>query len=279
MDATTDPVQEFLGEVVEGTDADEVSGSAEALPLVELVDGESFAPDSSSTRSSDEDLTGTRSRGNEGQYYGLSDAERLSVMADNLLSDEARFARWQGRRPPVSHLQPAVIWPPGESEAVPLFDVGSRVVVEQRVRFLEPRVDPTDEGRAVRYPWLRTKVIRVTKIDDETGACEGINEDQGMVTRRVHFRYNDLEVTSIYLAPPVGVDPFDVTTILAERREAERKKARLIAGLPGAPMKRGRGRPPGAKNRPKDVIAAEKELYRKSVEERRNLRKAKRGGR
>ncbi len=33
-----------------------------------------------------------------------------------------------------------------------------------------------------------------------------------------------------------------------------------------------------SKNRPKEVIAAEKEAYRKSVEERRNLRKARRGG-
>lgn len=272
-------VEQFVGEAQEGTDDHELT--------VELVDGDSPAPDSAVTRSGDEEAAaGTRSdkegepgfRRHSTPEFGLSDAEKARIMADNLMSDEARYARWQGRRPPVSHLQPAVVWPPGETEAVPLFDVGSRVVVEMRTRLFSPAPDPTDPERAVRYPWLRTKVIRVDRIDDETGKCQGINEDHGMATRREYFRYNDPECCAVFLAPPVGTDPFDVSAILAERREQERKKAQLAAGLPGAPKKRGRGRPKGSLNRPKEVIQAEKEAHRKSVEERRNLRRARRGG-
>jgi len=35
---------------------------------------------------------------------------------------------------------------------------------------------------------------------------------------------------------------------------------------------------PGSKNRPKDVIAAEREAYQNGLEERRNRRKAMRAG-
>lgn len=197
--------------------------------------------------------------------------ERRQALDDALMSDEARYARWQSRRPPVSHLMPGVVYPPGTSGPLPIFDVGTRVVVEQRTAELDARPDPLCPDRTVRHPWLRTVVGEVRSIDDDTGHVVVAPEDQDhRWVRESHFSMFDAENTVFFLAPRRG-DPFDVTAV----RTAEREAARAAAATRGAG--RGRGRPKGSGNRPKDVIQAERDALRRLREEKRLRRDARRG--
>lgn len=206
-------------------------------------------------------------------------SEEAEAMADGLLSDEARYARWQGRKPPVAHLKDGLVWPPGHPGPVPLFDVGDRVVVEQRASFLDARPDPLCPDRTVRHPWLRTMVGRVVDIDDDTGLVRCVDEASDARWPREFFASMTSGHCAFYLPPRVG-NPFDVSAVIAAQRAADRaarEAADQVARAAGT--KRGRGRPPGAKNRPKDVIKAEREAIRRAREEKVALRQARRAGR
>jgi len=154
------------------------------------------------------------------------------------ISDAARKTRWMLRRPSIDHLEPASVTTEleGEITTLPLFDLGDRIVIDSCTPHLKGS------------PWLETIVGTVKSIDDDTGDISVFDEatDQRCPTVRWANIRNELQV--IRLAPAKG-DPFD--TALATRV--------VKPVLQPGQVKRGRGRPPGVKNRPKEVIKAEKE--------------------
>jgi len=206
--------------------------------------------------------------------------EAAAAIAEGLLSDEARYARWQSRRPPTAHLQSGIVWPPGMSGPVPAFDIGTRVVVEQRTSQLDPRPDPLDEAGTVRHPWLRTVVGIVTDIDDEAGNFYLQDEESDARWPRVNaFSFDPRRGCTVLLAPKRG-NPFDVSAVLAAARAAQRlEREATDATLRASGQKRGRGRPAGAKNRPKEVVKAEREALRKIRAEKAQRRLARKAGR
>lgn len=168
------------------------------------------------------------------------------------LSDIQRRARWQARRPPIAHLKDAVVCAeiaknPETGAAVmdslPLFDVGQRIVVDCSTNFLFGR------------PWLHTLVGKVRSINDDSGLVSLYDEEsdpRNPMVRWVSFK-DGLHVFK--LAPERG-DPFAVRAVKAQLR----REAAMAANPTGE--KRGRGRPKGSKNRPKEVIKAERDALR-----------------
>jgi len=183
MDATADQEHEFNGEAEEGTGPASADGPEElAVELVDVTDGEEGLAVTRSeepvlTRSSDGAAPSASTRSRSGDH--LDDGETAAgVLADNMLSDDARYGRWQARRPLVGHLKAGVVFPPGSSVAVPLFDVGDRIVVEKRATDLGPQQpDPLDPEAGPKWPWFQTVVGRVLSIDDDTG--EVVINDEG----------------------------------------------------------------------------------------------------
>jgi len=183
--------------------------------------------------------------------------ETVDISAN--LSHEAMRARWQARRPGIAHLKPAVISQPGELNpdtglmamlTLPLFDVGDRIVVDVRTDLLNGD------------PWLHTLVGKVRSIDDDTGVVSLYDEESDIRNPMVRWVSYLNPLQDFRLAPPKG-DPFAVSAIKAATKPEPK---------PGE-VKRGRGRPPGAKNRSKEEIAAERDAYRKMRDEK----KARRG--
>lgn len=166
---------------------------------------------------------------------------------DASLSEDARKARWQSRRPRIEHLQPAVVSQAGErnpetglleSLVLPLFDVGDRIVADVRTRFLPGA------------PWLHTLVGKVRSIDDETGVVSLYDEESDPRCPTVRWVSFKDGLHDIRLAPAKG-NPFN----------AEKVKPVRPPPVEGE-VRRGRGRPKGSKNRPKEEIKAEREAYK-----------------
>jgi hypothetical protein len=146
---------------------------------------------------------------------------------DGSLTPEQREARRLARKPYIDHLQDGVA--EADGERVPLFDVGDRIVVERRISFLTG------------HPWLDTRVYVVKVIDDETGAIHCTDEEMQHYAC-VSFKS---EFQRVKLAPKKG-------PIFARKKKEEKPKEEPT----GEPKKR--GRPKGSKNRPKEVIEAER---------------------
>lgn len=185
-----------------------------------------------------------------------ADDDRVD-MEEAGLSDEQRRQRWLSRRPRIDHLKDAIVEVEAAegtgTERVPLFDVGDRIVVDVCTSWLRGN------------PWIYTIVGKVRSIDDETGLVTMWDEDSDRYCpklRYVNFKGEHSHLRTFKLAPAHG-NPFTITAI----RQASRPEPK-----PGDPPKRGRGRPKGSKNRPKEVIQAEREAYKKMMEERRKHR-------
>lgn len=130
---------------------------------------------------------------------------------------------------------------------------GEKLIVERFATILPGR------------PWLDTKTYTVQSVDEATG--------------RVHLWDDELQRTALtdYIGGTKVGYRFKLPTkgrpVVASKRKRGRPK-KVVTNLPatptpaaapttnpdGTPVKRGRGRPKGAKNRPKDVIVAEKKL-------------------
>jgi hypothetical protein len=193
------------------------------------------------------------------------------------LAPAQRLARWQSRRPRIDHLPtgsvhvPVMLDDDGSVEALaqvlPIFDVGDRIVVERRTDLLDGQ------------PWLDTLVGRVFSIDDDTGVVCMLDEESDPrcpVRRYVSLRN---ELHDVRLAPARG-NPFNAGLARAQLKEQERQRQAKLLQEQGleAPAKRGRGRPAGSKNRPKEVVAAEKEQYRQEQVQKREERRKRRLG-
>lgn len=133
---------------------------------------------------------------------------------------------------------------------------GDRIVIERRATFLPGR------------PYLDTKTYRIKRVDP--------NGDMSLWDESLNQWAMDNWKTGplkgqVYKLATVG------TNVTTKRKRGRPRKnpvdapKPVVVGPDGAPVKRGRGRPKGSKNRAKDVIAAEKA-------EKRRLRAAKVAG-
>ena len=163
------------------------------------------------------------------------------------LAPDVRRARWQSRRPSIEHLEPGIVSHPGAKDPVtgllaaivlPVFDVGDRIVVDIRTQHL------------VGTPWLETIVGKVRSIDDDTGLVSLFDEESDPRIPMVRWTSFKDGLHDFRLAPTRG-NPFN----------AERVKAAKPPPAPGE-VRRGRGRPKGSTNRPKEVVKAEREAYK-----------------
>ena len=165
------------------------------------------------------------------------------------LTPDARRERWQARRPDISHLKDGLATSE-ELGTVPLFDVGDRIVIDCCTSLLAWN------------PGLATHVGKVRSIDDDTGLVsiyDEASDPRHPMVRWASYKAHG-ELTVFKLAPAKG-NPFDLPKV--------RPQANVGVPVPRPEGKRGRGRPAGAKNRPKDVIKAEKEARRAAKEKAR----------
>lgn len=164
------------------------------------------------------------------------------------MTPEQREQRRLARKPPIDHL-PDGVATLDDGTVLPLFGVGDRIVAERRTSFLAGT------------PWLDTRVYVVRSIDHEKGEVRCTDEEMGHYAC-VGFRH---PFTRIKLAPRKG-DPF---------RVPRRREKRGEEPPPGPGERKRRGRPKGSKNRPKEVIEAEKRAKRAKREKRNASRRRK----
>ncbi len=180
-----------------------------------------------------------------------SAAEPIAPEDDPTWSPEQRELRRLSKRPRIDHLEPAVVVSEvdGVETLVPLFIEGDRIVADRCSEYL------------LNSAWLDTRVLRVQAIDDDTGVVRCRDEELEQLTY-VSFKS---ALHDLRLCPPRG-NPFTAPKVRQQKQE----------GLPNTEGKRGRGRPKGSKNRPKDVVAAEKaerKQQRMSEPRRRRVKK------
>lgn len=176
--------------------------------------------------------------------------ERVDAVEASI-SDVERKARWLQRRPNIDHLRSGVVTTTieGVQTVLPLFDVGDRIVVDVSTTFLKGD------------PWLYTLVGKVRAIDDDSGVVQVWDEDtDGRNPMLRHVNVKD-PLMVFKLAPTRG-NPFDATYAVRTPKPA----------LKPGEMRRGRGRPKGSHNRPKEVIKAEREALKALRAEKRARR-------
>jgi len=166
------------------------------------------------------------------------------------LSPEKQEQRRLGRRPDISGLSPAVVKDPGTGDMVPLFDVGDRIIVERFTDLLDG------------CPWLDTRLLHVINIDDDTGVVHCLDPEFNHHTF-VGFKHP----LQNFRLPARHGNPFRAPAVTREVTTVE-----VGGNQPEPGKKRGRGRPKGSKNRPKEVVQAEKQARRASVRKRRSKR-------
>lgn len=145
------------------------------------------------------------------------------------------------RKPDISKLHLA--YEDVDGERLALFGAGDRIVIERHASMLQGK------------PWLDTQTYVVQSVDDETGVLRLWNPD-----------LHQFAMGNFITGPERGDD----YRLAGDRRNpiGKRKRGRprknpivpeaVIADGTPLPAKRGRGRPKGVKNRPKDVIEAER---------------------
>jgi len=166
----------------------------------------------------------------------LGDADDSKPDADVGLSRAERHQRWQAKRPNIDHLKDGVAVL-ADGSSVVLFDIGERIVADTRTSLLKG------------LPWLETIVGRVRSIDDDTGMVSLYDDNSDFRSQRVRWVSFKDGLACFKLAPAKG-SPFIVPANAPQP---------VAVAQPG---KRGKGRPKGTKNRPKEVIEAEKAAKR-----------------
>lgn len=150
-------------------------------------------------------------------------------------------------KPDLSRLPDAVV------DGALRLDVGDRIVIERRASFLPGR------------PYLDTKTYRIHRLDG--------NGNMSLWDESLNQWAMDNWMTG-----PAKGNVYKMATtgaLVTTKRKRGRPRKNpveapkpLVVGPDGAPVKRGRGRPKGSKNRAKEVIVEEKA-------EKRRLRAAK----
>ena len=173
-------------------------------------------------------------------------------LADALLAPEAREKVRLERKPKIDHLQDGTIQD-DDGSVLPLFNVGDRIVVERHVSL---------EGQA--NIWLDTEIYEVIEIDDVTQVAKAQHEELRRISH-IGFGPKHAKFCKIKLAPKRG-NPFNAAQVAITKKKE-------IAGDVGKVKKR--GRKPGTKNRPKDVVKAEQEQKREVTKLKKIARKAR----
>lgn len=106
-----------------------------------------------------------------------------ATLAREVLSAEERNAKRLARKPDVSRLSPGI-----GQDGLPLFDKGSRVVVERRISFIHGN------------PWLDTHVYTVLHLDLSSGIVQALDEEHG---HRSFLSFKD-GFHDFYLCPKKG---------------------------------------------------------------------------
>lgn len=161
--------------------------------------------------------------------------EEKETLEGFALTPEQRETRRLQKQPRIDHLKDATVQAP-DGTVLPLFNVGDKVVVERYSELLNT------------HPWLDTRVLEVISIDDESGRVTCFDPD---VKHRVFVGVNH-PFTRIKLPPRRG-NPLKAPDNAAKAGQPKPGKGGTVTDV-GA----GKGRPKGTKNRPKEVIAAEK---------------------
>lgn len=174
---------------------------------------------------------------NEKTLTAKSSVDSDEDMEEASLPDNVREQRRLARRPSIEHLENGTVTLE-DGLVLPLFAAGDRIVVE---RFLSWNLN---------Y-WLDTKIYKVRDIDDDTGVVKCIDEEHGTLAN-IGFKHAG---QNIKLVPGRG-DPFNPAK--ARKELAAKQKALYNKENGIVEKKKGRGRPAGSKNRPKEVIRAEK---------------------
>lgn len=145
--------------------------------------------------------------------------------------------------PKIDHLRDAIEMTHA-GDPLFLLPVGSRLIIERRSGLLHGR------------PWIDTKVYEIREIDQDSGLLKLWDPETHHHARdnfkagvRVGSRYKVPPLKGRWDAPPKVVKvPVNVQVSPVEM------------GIDGMPVKRGRGRPAGVKNRSKEVIEQEKAI-------------------
>lgn len=144
-----------------------------------------------------------------------------------------------GKRPDITHLPDAL-----DVDGRPLFTTGDKILIERYASMLSTN------------PWLDTHTYTVHAIDDRTGGMRLWDETVG------HWALDN------YLQGPRVGQVYKMATERIDgkkkrkRGEKKTKKTEVLAPTPKADGQKRRGRPKGAKNRPRDVVEAEREVKR-----------------
>jgi hypothetical protein len=154
-------------------------------------------------------------------------------------------------KPDITKLPDAIVG------GVAQFKEGDKLVIERYSTFLAGK------------PYLDTKTYRVVRHDEFTGRMHLFDEqlDQNAIM-------NWKEGMRFGTVFKLATGKVDIST---KRKRGRPKKEVVDAPPPSNPTgeKRGRGRPKGAKNRPKEVIAAEKAAMKVKRAEKAKKRVAK----
>lgn len=150
-------------------------------------------------------------------------------------------------KPDISRLPDAI------SGGVAQFTVGDKLVIERYATFLKGN------------PYLDTKTFRVIRMDEFTGRLHLY--DDGMEQNAIINWKESIKSGTVF---KLATSKMNIST---KKKRGRPRKSPIEAGDP-APQgeKKGRGRPKGAKNRPKEEIVAEKAEKRAAKEADKILR-------
>lgn len=185
-----------------------------------------------------------------------SDDEDEGTSLSNILAPKRDRSK-----PVIDHLADAVV---RLSDGTPVLvpEVGDNIVIERTATVIEGA------------PWLDTTIYKIVKVDDETGVITLWDAEKSHNVLD-NFRVGYRSGSRVYKVPPVR-GKWDAPPPKARINPITTGTNPSNPGDPNAP-KRKRGRPPGTKNRSKEVIAAEKTEREAIKRAKRAARKAKRG--
>lgn len=177
--------------------------------------------------------------------------------ASDVLSDAVKAKLFGGgtiaNRPDISSL------PDAFDHGRPMFQVGDKVVIERYATMLASR------------PYLDTKTYKVVAIDTDTGNMRLWDDQLGQFAGD-NFKTGFAAGTRTYKIA-MGVN---VSTKKKRGRPRKNPIVALEEAKPAAPVeKKKRGRPPGSKNRSREVVLAEKAAKKMERDERKARRAVK----
>ena len=184
--------------------------------------------------------------------------------------DKAILAEATGSAPPkprdmpnIDHLEDAVKF---DEAGRPYLDLkpGDKVVIERHTSMFKD------------HPWLDTKVYHLNEVDQATGVLKLFYEELHQHARD-NFVAGLLSGGKYKKLPTTG--RWDVAPKVVRKVQAPVQSPSPAPANGEQPVKRGRGRPPGVKNRPKDVIVAERKALKEARLAKKAARLAKKAGR